>query len=196
MYLIRKPRVDEIRAFLSTQKDQPFSYSHIGASRERAPRGYAVDHNRIRLGEGPEVFARAVKAIRDWKMFEMPWVQLCWPDTPIEEGATVAVLVSHLGFWSLNAARIVYVLEENGADKRFGFAYGTLIEHGERGEERFTIEFHAKDQSVWYDVCAFSKPNLMARLAYPFARSLQKRFARDSKNAMQKAVNDFRAGTP
>jgi uncharacterized protein (UPF0548 family) len=168
----------------------------VGASRGRPPKGYTVDHNRVRLGAGPEAFERAVKAVRKWKMFAMPWVQLCWPDAPIEEGATVAVLVKHLGFWSLNAARIVYVLEENGEDKRFGFAYGTLLEHGERGEERFTVEFHAKDQSVWYDVMAFSQPNLLALLGYPLARYLQKRFARDSMLAMQKAVNDFQQRTP
>lgn len=189
MYFLSKPDPDEIRTFLSAQKVQSFSYGHVGASRGRPPRGYTTDHNRIRLGEGEEVFARAVKAIRQWKMFDMPWIQLCWPDAPIEEGATVAVLVSQLGFWSLNASRIVYVIDENGSDKKFGFAYGTLVQHAERGEERFSVEFHSKDQSVWYDVCAFSKPNLLARLAYPFARSLQKRFAADSKLAMQRAVS-------
>lgn len=189
MYLVNKPGADEIHAFLSAQKDQPFSYVHVGASREQAPKGYTLDHHRVRLGKGQEAFDRAVKAVREWKMFEMPWVQLCWPDTPIKEGATVAVLVSHMGFWSLNAARIVYLVVEDGADKKYGFAYGTLLEHGERGEERFTVEFHAKDQSVWYDVCAFSQPNFLARLAYPLSRALQKRFARDSKSAMQKAVS-------
>jgi uncharacterized protein (UPF0548 family) len=189
MYFLSKPEPDEIRAFLSAQKDQPFSYEQVGASRGRLPRGYTTDHNRIRLGDGPEVFGRAVEAIRQWKMFDMPWIQLCWPDAPIEEGATVAVLVSQLGFWSLNASRIVYVIDENSSDKKFGFAYGTLVQHAERGEERFSVEFHSKDQSVWYDVCAFSKPNLLARLAYPFARSLQKRFAADSKLAMQRAVS-------
>lgn len=190
MCFLSKPEPDEIRTFLSAQKDQPFSYEHVGASRDRAPHGYTADHNRIRLGEGEEVFARAVKAIRQWKMFDMPWIQLCWPDAPIEEGATVAVLVSHLGFWSLNASRIVYVIDENGSDKKFGFAYGTLAKHAERGEERFSVEFHSKDQSVWYDVCAFSRPNLLARLAYPFTRAMQKRFASDSMSGMQKAVNN------
>ena len=189
MYFLSKPDPDEIRTFLSAQRVQSFSYGHVGASRGRLPRGYTTDHNRIRLGEGVEVFARAVKAIRQWKMFDMPWIQLCWPDAPIEEGTTVAVLVSQLGFWSLNASRIVYVIDENGSDKKFGFAYGTLVQHAERGEERFSVEFHSKDQSVWYDVCAFSKPNLLARLAYPLARSLQKRFAADSKLAMQRAVS-------
>ena len=190
MYFLSKPEPDEIRTFLSTQKDQSFSYEHVGASRDRPPGGYTTDHNHMRLGEGEEVFARAVKAIRQWKMFDMPWIQLCWPDAPIEEGTTVAVLVSHLGFWSLNASRIVYVIEQDGSDKKFGFAYGTLVQHAERGEERFSVEFHSQDHSVWYDVCAFSRPSFVARLAYPLTRALQKRFARDSMSGMQKAVDN------
>jgi uncharacterized protein (UPF0548 family) len=190
MYFLSKPEPGEIRTFLSAQKNQSFSYGQVGASRGRPPGGYTTDHNRVWLGEGEEVFARAVKAIRQWKMFEMPWIQLCWPDAPIEEGATVAVLVSHLGFWSLNASRIVYVIEQDGSDKKFGFAYGTLVQHAERGEERFSVEFHSQDYSVWYDVCAFSRPSFLARLAYPFTRALQKRFARDSMSSMQEAVNN------
>jgi len=125
--------------------------------------------------------------VRAWKMFDMPWIELCWPDTPIEPGATVAVLVSHLGFWSLNACRIVYVIGEHGASEKYGFAYGTLPEHGERGEERFTVESNS-DGTVSYDLYAISRPGTSARLAYPYTRALQKRFARDSKAAMQTAV--------
>lgn len=121
-------------------------------------------------------------------MFEMPWVHLCWPDTPIEPGSTVAVLVFHIGFWSMNVCRIAYVIEGRASPERCGFAYGTLPEHGERGEERFTVEFNPNDQTVWYDIYALSRPNPLARLAYPYTRTLQKRFARDSLMAMQKSV--------
>jgi uncharacterized protein (UPF0548 family) len=62
------------------------------------------------------------------------------------------------------------------------------MEHAERGEERFTVEYHSDDQSVWYDLFAFSRPGPLARLGYPVARSLQKRFARDSNLAMRRAV--------
>jgi uncharacterized protein (UPF0548 family) len=96
-------------------------------------------------------------------------------------GATVAVLVNHLGFWSLNAARVVYVFQE---ERRFGFAYGTLEDHAEKGEERFSIEWSDND-SVWYDILAFSRPRQwQAQIAQPISRALQKRFARDSKAAM------------
>jgi len=51
-------------------------------------------------------------------MFDMHWIELYWPHTPVEPGARVAVLVSHLGFWSMNACRIVYVIDEQGQSEK------------------------------------------------------------------------------
>jgi uncharacterized protein (UPF0548 family) len=56
------------------------------------------------------------------------------------------------------------------------------------GEERFTAEFHAEGEAVWFDIYAFSRPRPLARLAFPYSRALQKRFAQDSKKAMKRAV--------
>lgn len=187
MFCWSKPNRDSVIAFLSAQQSQPFSYDDVGSSRREAPKGYIVDHNRMKLGQGVQAFERAKCAVTKWKMFDMPWIELCWPDTPVQLGANVAVVISHLGFWSMNACRIVYVIDEHGSSEKYGFAYGTLPDHGERGEERFTVELNA-DQTVWYDLYAFSRPSTIARVAYPFTRLLQKRFARDSKAAMQKAV--------
>ena len=144
-----------------------------------------MDHNRVQLGSGAQCFDAAVSAIRRWKMFDLGWVHLFSDQPRIETGATVVVVVNHLGFWSMNACRIVYVVEEQ---QRYGFAYGTLAEHAERGEERFTVEWSHADDTVWFDLLAFSKPGPMARLGYPLARRLQKRFARDSKEAMKRAL--------
>ena len=188
MFLLSKPGQDLIRSFVSAQKDQQFSYAEVGSSREKAPTGYTSDHNRIRLGIGKAAFDSAIAAVKQWKMFDMPWISLCWPDTPIEVGATVAVLASHLGFWSLNACRIVYVMEEHRAVEKYGFAYGTLPDHAAFGEERFTVEYDRNDGTVWYDLFAFSRPSTLACLAYPLTRALQKRFARNSKAAMRTAV--------
>ena len=149
MFCFSRPNRQSIIDFISAQANQTFSYAEVGFSRQQAPRGYAVDHNRINLGNGSDTFERAKVAIRQWKMFDMSWVSLCWPKTLIEPGATVAVLISHLGFWSMNAARIVYVIEEQGRIEKYGFAYGTLADHGEIGEERFTVEFNQDDQEVW-----------------------------------------------
>jgi uncharacterized protein (UPF0548 family) len=142
----------------------------------------------VQLGVGRPTFERGKDAVRQWKMFDMSWLELCWPNVSIERGATVAVVVHHLGFWSLNACRIVYTIEEGGAIEKYGFAYGTLLDHSEMGEERFTVEFHAENETVWYDIFAFSRPRPLARLASPYSRALQKRFAEDSKMAMKRAV--------
>jgi len=118
-------------------------------------------------------------------MFNVPWVRIYWPSTPLETGADVAVSVSHFGFYSLNACRIVYVIDEDKPIKRFGFAYGTLAEHAETGEERFSVEWNLAKDEVWYDIFAFSRPQKkLAKLGYPLSRMLQRRFAAASMAAM------------
>jgi uncharacterized protein (UPF0548 family) len=189
VFRLSAPSDDEIRRFISGQKDSGFSYPEVGASATAAPTGYNVDHNRIQIGKGEDTWQRAANAIRAWKMFSMPWVSLHWPSAPILVGMDVAVSLHHFGFYSLNACRVVYVVDEEGLIKRFGFAYGTLAEHAESGEERFTIEWNRDDDGVWYDILAFSRPRqMLARVGYPLSRSLQKRFAEGSKAAMLQAV--------
>jgi uncharacterized protein (UPF0548 family) len=189
VFLLLKPTAERIEQFLAAQDHRPFSYREVGYSRRGGPPGYKVDHNRIRLGEGRATFARAVNAMRSWKMFDLGWVEAFPATDVIKPGAAVAVRCRHFGFWSLNACRIVYLVDDEGPIVRFGFAYGTLPDHAERGEERFTVEWHHADGSVWYDIYAFSRPNHpLARLAYPLARLLQKRFVWSSKRAMARAA--------
>ena len=187
MFLLRKPSDETIRQFISSQPELPFSYAEVGETRnEAAPAGYNVDHNRIRLGEGQDTYQRAVLALRSWQQFDLGWVKIVSPNTPIEPGRTVAVEAHTFGFWSLNACRIVYVIAEK--ETRFGFAYGTLPNHVECGEERFMIERH-EDDSVWYDIYAFSHPeHPLVRMGLPLARRLQRRFARESLAVMKAAT--------
>jgi uncharacterized protein (UPF0548 family) len=143
------------------------------------------DHNRVELGRGAEVWERAKAAVRSWKMFEHSLTQIFWPDTPIVAGNSVGMLAHHLGFHSLSACRIVYVIDE---PTRFGFAYGTLVAHAESGEERFSVEWDENSGVVTYDLYAFSRPRaLLAKLGAPYARSLQREFVKLSKAAMVRA---------
>jgi uncharacterized protein (UPF0548 family) len=101
----------------------------------------------------------------------------------------VAIVVQHFGFWSLNFCKIVYVVDEDGPIQRFGFAYGTLPEHAEQGEERFTVEWDRNSGQVSYDILSFSRPGKLAvKAAYPLARRLQRGFLRHSLAAMASAV--------
>jgi uncharacterized protein (UPF0548 family) len=124
-----------------------------------------------------------------WEQFPRGWVEVCFPDVPIESGRVVAVLARGLGVWWLNACRIVSVVDEEGSGACFGFAYGTLPGHIASGEERFLVEWDAADDSVWYDLSSFSRPNgWLPRLADQYLRRNQARFVRESTEAMRLAV--------
>lgn len=188
MFTLTKPDTSQIVAFLAASESLDLSYRDVGATDADSPdlSGFNIDHNRLKLGNGERCWEAAKQSIREWRMFDFAWVDIFSKSTPIETGQTIAVLIRHFGFYSLNAARIVYTIDE--AD-RFGFAYGTLEDHGESGEERFMVE-RDEEGKVWYDLKAFSKPNqALARLGYPVVRMLQKSFANDSKQAMFRAVN-------
>jgi len=190
MLSLRKPSADALRRFLAAQRELPFTYEAVGATAGTPPAGYVVDRTRIKLGEGEPVFRSAIAALRRWEQFNLGWVE-AWPsDTPIQKGEVVAVMGRAIGVWWLNACRVVYVVDETGPISKFGFAYGTLPGHVESGEERFLIEWDQSDNSVWYDIVAFSRPNqFSARLGYPVVRRLQKRFGRNSAASMLRAVS-------
>jgi uncharacterized protein (UPF0548 family) len=186
MLLFCKPSPQTIRTFLDRQSGLELTYTDVGATGAVTPRGYLVNHTRIRLGEGEKVFQRARSAILRWEQFRIGWVEACPADTPIRVGEVVAVLARSLGLWWLNACRIVTVYDE--AD-RFGFAYGTLPDHAGTGEERFLVEWDRQDSSVWYDILAFSRPHkFLVRLAEPYMRRVQKQFGRDSADTMTRWV--------
>jgi len=195
MLSLRKPSADALRRFLAAQTKLPFSYAAVGATAETPPAGYVVDRTRIKLGEGEPVFRSAIAALRRWEQFNLGWVE-AWPsDTPIQSGEVVAVMGRAIGVWWLNACRVVYVVDEQGPLSRFGFAYGTLPGHVESGEERFLVEWNREENSVWYDILAFSRPHqFSARLGYPVVRRLQKRFGRDSAASMLRAVSSVVPG--
>lgn len=189
----RRPSASVVAEFLKQQVSAPFSYEPVGGTRGEKPAGFAFDHNRVQLGQGERDFAVACDALRAWRMFPAPWTSITPAFAPIKSGTILAMEANALGFWWLNACRIVYVIEEAAPVRRFGFAYGTLPAHVEMGEERFCIE-QDSEGAVWYDLSAFSRPHFWpVKRAKPLARALQRRFAAGSKSAMVAAVRTARA---
>ena len=187
MRLLR-PRAHEIARILDEQQQDPFSYPEIGATADHFPDGYDHDRERVLLGRGERVFEAACAALRQWRQFPSAWMAIEPTSAPLAAGTNVLLLASVLGLWWVCGCRIVYTVDETGPPRRFGFAYGTLPSHIERGEERFLIEM---DQAghVWYELAAFSRPrHWLLRLGYPLARRYQAKFRRQSAAAMQTAV--------
>lgn len=178
---LRAPSDTSIAALLARQADAPFSYPEVGATRGVLPVGY--DHAQVRfaLGTGDEIFATACDAIRTWRMFVLGWVQLHGADQVPAPGVTVAPVAHVFGLWSVNVARVVYVVEE---ESQFGFAYGTLPAHAERGEELFLVR-REPDGAISYEIKVFSRPQLAwSRLGKPVVAARQRRFRDDSGAAM------------
>lgn len=112
MVSLRRPSTETIREFLTSQLKLGFTYTAVGATASQPPAGYAVDHTRIKLGDGEEVFKKAKAALGRWEQFRLGWVEAWSPTAMIETGDVVAVVARNLGLWWLNACRVVYVVDE------------------------------------------------------------------------------------
>jgi uncharacterized protein (UPF0548 family) len=207
MFWIRRPTTAEIEVYLAGQAERSYSYAPTGGTRDFAPlrHGWDTDRHRVLLGRGEEVFQRAKQAIDGWRMFPAEITTVFGRREP-HEGLTVAVLYRArlLPLYLLMPARIVYVIDEtvprgSRGVARYGFAYGTLPDHPECGEERFLVEWDRNDDGVYYDLLAVSRPqHWLVRLGYFYARHQQARFRELSGEAMQEAVGKAREihGTP
>ena len=190
MFEFALPGDETIRKRLAQWSSAPYSYAEVGALENPVfPPGYRNDRHRVLLGRGAACYERAKASLRQWEMFHVGWVKLHPQAPPIAADSTIGISARFLGVWNINFCRIAYMVENKGGVERFGFALGTLPGHVLSGEERFCVEWDRSDDSVWYHVCAFSRPGqLLSRLGYPIVRYLQKRFARDSQIAMARAT--------
>jgi uncharacterized protein (UPF0548 family) len=190
---LRRPSDARVHRLVAAAAERPFSYPEVGATRDgAAPPGYPLNPHRVRLGAGRELFDRARAAIFAWRMYDPPWISVVPAGAPVEPGATVAMLVRHWGFWSLNPCRIVYRLDEpagHAGAARTAFALGTVAGHSEHGEERFSVEHRAADDSVHFEIHTFARAqHPLVRVGHPFMRALQARFGREACAAMRAAV--------
>jgi uncharacterized protein (UPF0548 family) len=188
MFLAQRPSAPAIERFIHQSQELALSYSPIGLV-DAAAIGFNVDETVVAIGQGKADFERAKAALGAWKQFGIGWVEVFPPAASTEPGTVVAVLVHHLGFWSLNGCRIVYSVGDLDRGAQFGFAYGTLTNHAESGEERFEVFMATGSDEVLYRIRAVSRPRAaLARVGYPVTRFLQARFRRESAAAMKRAT--------
>ena len=190
MFLLSRPSIDKVQELFESQRGGGLTYSPSGCTlADECPSGFRRAVSNSFLGQGEETFIQAVSALQSWQHFSLNWVNAFPECREIIEGKMVVVQASHFGFWSLHCCRIVSVCHEHSPEgQRYGFAYGTLADHAERGEEFFSVRWDYKTDSVSYKILAFSQPKAVAALGYPVTRRLQDKFAVDSHAAMKKAM--------
>ena len=200
MFLLRRPSPADIDRFLDRSRRLPLSYAPPGILNEPSA-GRRVYEQAVVIGRGEADFQHARAALLSWKHFNLGWVE-AFPDRPrIEAGTNVAVLIRHLGFWSLNGARVLHFADRTDDSlpgggshvpvierKSVAFTYGTLTNHAESGEELFEVFVEPRSGDVIYKIRAVSwAQSPVARIGQPIVRLLQARFRRDSATAMQPA---------
>jgi uncharacterized protein (UPF0548 family) len=184
MFFLRRPSNDDVAQFLEASARLPLSYTPGTISSDL---GYAVDETAGVVGQGPRDFEYACDALRRWEQFRFDWLAVFPHDVGTRPGTTLAVRIRHLGFWSLNGARVVS--REELPDRRFAVTYGTLANHAEQGEELFEVSFDAGSGDVTYRIRAISRPrSRLARFGAPIVRFLQARARAESLHAMRRAV--------
>ena len=188
MFLTHRPSPREIEEFINQSRHLSLSYEQVGIAKQ-SPAGFSIDEASGVLGQGAQTFELAKLALTEWRHFDLGWVELFPRGASIEPGSVVAVLVHHLGFWSINGCRVVYGTGDMKAGANFGFAYGTLADHAEMGEESFEVLLEPASEEVIYRIRAVSRSRAaLARIGYPLTRVFQERFRKDSIRALQRAI--------
>jgi len=181
---LRRPGVARLEELLDACVGEAMTYGPVGVSLDEA---VATSLHRARwetVLDGQACFERGSAAICNWAVHRGSGLTVL-ADGPLAVGTNVAIVAPlPLGFVEITC-RVVAVIDEPGV---FGFAYGTLPVHPERGEESFILT-GAPDGTVRFVVAAASEPaHPLARLASPIAARLQDRAGLRYLAAMQRVA--------
>ena len=188
MISLTRPSQDTLMKKLKASVQKPFSYNELGKTQEQKfPSGYEHSIHSHKIGTGQKDFKRAVQLFKEWRQFPQPLAHIFPEDSVILKGVTVIVVSRKFGFWWTHFYRVLYKIDE---ERCFGFAYGTLQEQLESGEELFMIEWN-EDDSVQYSLRSFLKPNhFLTKLFKPFGKQVRAEFRRKTFNKMESLVSD------
>jgi uncharacterized protein (UPF0548 family) len=172
-------------------RDAEVTYAEVGQTRQQAlPERYRHQRLAADVGSGATAWAKAKEALATWQAQRHLGLGIYPPDAPVVAG-TVVLATADIGPARIVLpCRVVYCTDEAMS---FGFAYGTLPGHPERGEESFHVRLD--DQGVVsFHVVAFSRPgDLATKLAGPIATSVQsmatRRYIEGIKRYVGSAVN-------
>lgn len=147
------------------------TYDHLGSTLD--PERWAAPTVRARrrsIGQGQAAFDAAREALRTWVPQMGIGATVEPTGQPVVTGATVLVVLRRGPLFVVAPDRIVAVVDE---PDRFGFAYGSLPGHPERGEESFLVE-HLAGGEVCATIRVQAGPGTLPALAVaPLVRWLQ-----------------------
>jgi len=181
---LRPPSAADLARVVAMQGACALTYAEHGATDGSLPAGYHHDQWEADLGSFDQAtFERLGAAVCQWQVQRGAGL-IVYPADPVRPDLTIALCVRLPGAYVTAAARVVYVTSEPG---RRGFAYGTLPEHPEQGEEAFHVV--RRGSRILFRVTAFSRPrHPLARIGAPVSRLIQQRTSRAYLRAMREVA--------
>jgi uncharacterized protein (UPF0548 family) len=162
--------VDRDVRWLDRLRDEPFTYSEVGATASAMPAGYHHVRRLDVIGRGSSSFRSATDALMSWEMHRRAGLLVTTSAARAVPGAVAAMRLGLGGVGIRIPCRVVYEVAD---ERRIGFAYGTLPGHPEIGEEAFIVEF-LSDERVELRIKAFSRPaRWFTRLGGPVTNRAQ-----------------------
>jgi len=162
--------VDRDRLLVAARAAAP-TYDHVGSTLD--PERWAAPAVRVRhrtVGRGPTAFGAARQALGTWAPQRGIGATVEPAGQPVVLGATILIVLRRGPLHVVAPDRIIGVVDE---PRRFGFAYGSLPGHPERGEESFVVE-HLDDDTVLATIRVQAGPGtLPAHAVAPLVRAVQ-----------------------
>lgn len=161
------------------------TYPEHGATAGPLPDGYRPFRGSWPVGRGKDDFTAAAEAIRTWEMHRGAGLRVLASSDTAEVGTVVVQGVGAGGLRLLAPCRVLEVVD---AQRRSGFAYGTLPGHPASGEERFEVVL-GDDDVVTLEITSFSRPGTwFARAGGPATHAVQHLVTRRYVRAVRAAV--------
>ena len=184
--VLGRPSEETFRRIATEAKLLELSYDDVGMTTRPSTAmasPFRFDRWTIDLGGDAETFEPACEALRTWQAHRGAGARV-FPDAPLAIDETVVVALGFPGFTAIAPCRIVWVIDD--ADN-FGFGYGTLCGHPERGEESFVVR--RRSGRVTFEIVAASRPaGLLPRIGAPVTRLIQKRMANRYLHALKRVA--------
>jgi len=182
-----RPSSARLQLMLDEARASDLTYDHIGSTLD-AVTDRRVHREHLVLGRGAQCFEDAVAGLRAWACHDGIRATVYPPDAALQLGETVLIVLPAGPLAIVVPDRIVAVVDES---RRFGFAYGTLQGHQERGEEAFLIRRHDDDTVVMTIAVDAEPATVAARLCAPlvllFQRAALRRYLRALRDHVERA---------
>lgn len=132
-----RPSAAQLDRLLEQARGSSLTYDHVGSTLSPIDERRPLHQQHLVLGHGPEAFDSAKLGLRRWTCHGGIRATVHPGDAVVEVGSTLLVVLPVGPVRIVVPDRVVAVVDE---PDRFGFAYGTLDGHQERGEESFVAQ--------------------------------------------------------